>query len=82
METQRKVQLSAAAVVANGLAALYAIAPSTALANPCAPIYNEESICFIDAYTYCQQRAQPGCTPTSASCSPLWTTVLYACEYN
>jgi hypothetical protein len=64
METKRKVQFSAGAVIANGLLALSLMSPLPALANPCAD-YNQ---CGCINLAGCQVIAPPGCTATSAQC--------------
>lgn len=67
MDTKRKVQVGAAAVIANGLLALSIMSPGTALANPC-PL---QSKCVCGDLAYCQSIAQPGCTATGgAFCTP------------
>jgi hypothetical protein len=67
METKRKLQFGAAAVIANGLLALTAMTPRTALANPCA----EKILCSCQNLAYCQSIAAPGCTATSVqTCTP------------
>jgi hypothetical protein len=95
MQTTRKLQLSAAAVIANALAALSATSPTIALANPCEP----KTVCVPGATcpsalatNYCQTIASPGCTVTavtgctyapSPSCShpPLFVNWRATCLY-
>jgi hypothetical protein len=67
MEIKRKIQFGAAAVIANSLLALSALAPLPALANPCA----NQVVCPGSCPTnlsFCQLIAQPGCTATSQIC--------------
>jgi hypothetical protein len=80
METKRKLQLSAAAVIANGLLALTAMSPRPALANPCSPNSSCDyvgttcntgaAIARCNAY-----HAAPGCTATAATCGSLCAIV-------
>jgi hypothetical protein len=66
MQIKWKLRVGAAIVIANGLLALTAMAPRTALANPCTPI-GRCNMCLNLAQ--CQALAPPGCTATSATCS-------------
>lgn len=84
MDIRRKIQFGAAAVIANGLLALTLMAPEAAHANPCSP----QIFCACGGLSFCQAKAQPGCTATGgAFCKqgsgfcmqPL--SVTY-CEYN
>jgi hypothetical protein len=82
METRRKIQFGALAVVANGLLALTLLSPRPALANPC----SNQNVCVGTCVTvaYCQSIAQPGCTATGVfctglPCSPVFETSV--CEY-
>jgi hypothetical protein len=71
MITMRKIQLSAGAVILNGLLSLTPIYPSTALANPCAQIitcYNRLT-CSANGLSFCQSIALSGCTATSFVCA-------------
>jgi hypothetical protein len=66
MEITRKLQLGAAAVIANGLLALTAMTPTPAFANPC----NAVRKCGCDMnLADCAAIAPPGCTATSVTCS-------------
>jgi hypothetical protein len=69
MNAKRKIQFGAAAVVANGLLALTALSPSTALANPCTDI----GLCLATCATpsICNQVAPAGCHETSLTCAGL-----------
>jgi hypothetical protein len=68
MDIKRKVQLGAAAVIANGVIALSALSPNVALANPCAT----QAFCGVCAnLSFCQSAAKPGCTATSFVCAPV-----------
>jgi hypothetical protein len=71
METKRKIQFGAAAVVANALLALSAMSPSPAFANPCAakPLCLPGCLNQQGLLSVCQSVANPGCTVTSATCS-------------
>ena len=68
----RKIQISATAVIINGVLALSGILPGPALANPCATIY----ICWLTEHcpppsaqnTICQAHAPTGCTVTAMEC--------------
>lgn len=71
MDINRKIQLVAGAVVANGLLALTVMSPSLALANPCAPKQICTPSCTIPPASnlkLCQNVAPPGCTATSFTC--------------
>jgi hypothetical protein len=74
MNTRRKIQLGAAAVILNGLGALAGMAPNTALANPCPPVTVNCGLPSCGATPdfpnfVCQIYAPPGCTVTSAICT-------------
>jgi hypothetical protein len=73
MEIKRKIQIGAAAVVANGLMALAALQPRAALAVSC----TDRGICGC-GYTLanCQAIAPPGCTATSLVCA-----LNYSCGF-
>jgi hypothetical protein len=63
MKTDRKLQLSAAAVIGSGLMAL--LAPA-AQAGSCQPF----TICnACETLTECQAAAPPGCTATGLTCA-------------
>jgi hypothetical protein len=66
MQRNRKLQVTAAVVMANGLLAIGLLSPRLALANPCA----EQIVCTCVSLAYCQSIAKPGCTATSNSCVP------------
>lgn len=74
MNIHRKLQIAAAAVTANGMLALGLMAPSTALANPCATmcIRSFECSSLEQQRIQCQAIAPSGCTVTSTLC--LWST--------
>ena len=78
MTSNRKLQLSAAAVLANGLLALFSMAPNSALAAGCSS--NNYTFCFCDP-TFC--RTVAGCTVTGVcaqiGCGGEERTF---CEYN
>jgi hypothetical protein len=87
MKTNRKLQLGAAVVFANGLLALMTLAPRPALANPCAEITDCAStfVCSNGLAT-CQHWAQSGCTATSFTCTggfcPVGPQIHINCFYN
>jgi len=83
MDIRRKLQLGAAAVIANGLIALTVMAPKIAVANPCAEIVRAGPIGGCgNATLMCQSFALPGCTVTSATCTILVNRPLYDCHYD
>jgi hypothetical protein len=67
MDTQRKIQLGALAVLGNSLLALVLMASTPAHANPCSAI-NTGELCSQVTLAYCQAIAKPGCTATSVYC--------------
>jgi len=69
MKTQRKLQLGAATVILNGLAALGGLIPQISQAQSC----SEKALCGCPAVTLadCQAAAPPGCTAISVTCTPL-----------
>jgi hypothetical protein len=78
METKRKLQIGAAAVIANGLVALTVMSPRPALANPCSPKTVcgwPSATCAANAHTVCVNNAPPGCTVTSATCSGICAVI-------
>ena len=83
METKRKLQVGATAVIANGLLALSLMTPRPAFANPCAA----QIVCAVcQTLAYCQSIAKPGCTATSVTCptnQPICkpTGVYTYCQY-
>lgn len=84
MDTCRKIQLSAAAVVANGLMALGTMSPNVAHANPCAPKYTATDAGCGDVEIVCNFQAppDPGCTFTSGTCWPGPNMGVYECRYD
>lgn len=94
MQTTRKIQLGAVAVIANSLLALTVLGPRPAFANPCAPIQQciPGNTCTNGNYTaLCQSLAQPGCTTTSNTCGfsgacdfdpPVFIGFQVTCNYN
>lgn len=80
MDTQRKLQLSAAAVIANGLVVLGAMAPSSAFAAACSD-HSYAVIC-----DGCTSSCMPvsGCTLTKMcfSVPPCEFTVSTVCGYS
>lgn len=88
MNIQQRIQLSSVSVLASGLLALVAVAPDSALANPCAPktiCYGSLGTCGSPAYqmTVCNFFASPGCTATSVTCQPLiCPEAAFACRYD
>lgn len=87
MDTTRKVQLSAAAVIANGVLALSLMSPPSALADSC----ESRVLCGVCSGNPTQdcQNAAPGCTVTFAICSGsmqsmgfcIWEDVGTLCGY-
>jgi hypothetical protein len=68
MQSLRKIQLSAAAVIANGLLVLGTTTPTTALAAGCADHnYVELCVCAAPGGSRCQ--TVPGCT-VNEQCVP------------
>lgn len=71
MNTQRKLQLSAAAVVANGLVVLGMGLPIEVVADACSP----QSVCGVmycaGNYSLCNAVAPAGCTFVSATCTTI-----------
>jgi hypothetical protein len=65
MKTTGNIRLAALAVVANGLIALVAMAPRTALAQSCSPLLHCNG-CWSVAQ--CQTIAPAGCTASGAQC--------------
>ena len=70
MDIKRRLQVGAAAVIANSLLALIAMSPNTALANPCAPKTACLGACGGQATAFCNFNNPPGCTSTSLTCTP------------
>ena len=64
MNAQRKLQLGAAAVIANGLLAITMFAPRSALAVTCSDV--NSCLCTIST---CNRVAPPGCVATSFTCT-------------
>jgi hypothetical protein len=86
MDTKRKIQLSAVAVMANGLLALGVMNPGPAQATSCGSYYFCD-VCLLDG---CQAVAPPGCKAVGATpwgpgpCGFSWhceTTMLTLCDY-
>jgi hypothetical protein len=69
MNAQRRLQWSAAVVIATGFLSFTTMAPRVAQANPCAPIERCPSVCWRQL-SQCQAIAPPGCTATSITCIP------------
>jgi len=69
MNRSVKIQLGAASVIANALAALVIMSPSSALANPCAPIATCVNGGQCPLAAKCNALAPPGCTLTSMTCT-------------
>lgn len=71
MTAYRRIQIIAAAVIANGLLALTGMAPGSALASSCNPKLFCEFIssCSAMAQSVCAQNAPPGCTVASTQCA-------------
>ena len=67
VETKRKVQLSAAVVIANGLLALGLLHPRVSLATSC-PDEDTCGTCLSPPVAACNNVAPPGCTFLSATC--------------
>ena len=73
MNINRKIQLAAAAVIANGALALGLVTPVPALASTCpnklicAPVGACQDPVF--ARNECQLHASPGCTAVSGECA-------------
>jgi hypothetical protein len=90
MQSKRKLQFIASAVILNGVLALTAMAPRVALANPCAPITACLPNTGVCGAALCAQLAQPGCTNTShtcqvnAACTMIFPPIgiLLTCNYN
>jgi len=76
MDTQRRLQLAAAAALANALLVL-AGSPGVALADAC-PIRTGGGACYGPAF--CQAFAPPGCTFTHLVCTPS-QPVVTVCYY-
>jgi hypothetical protein len=70
MKIERKIQLSAGAVLLSGIAAITMLAPRSAQANPCAQIVVCDTSCPSNLDAACQSVAPSGCTVTSATCIP------------
>ena len=85
MQIQRKLQIAAAVVIVNALAALGTMTPGEARADAC--FY---AGCFTSCFTLqACAIAQPGCTPTSVICHniggvgcPLNKPYYVSCVYN
>jgi hypothetical protein len=69
METKRKLQLGALAVIVNGFAVIGGLSPEVAQANPCSPVSacSPPRVCMNQAQ-YCADIAPAGCTATSSTC--------------
>jgi hypothetical protein len=69
MDTKRKIQISASAVIANGILALAFITPSPSFAQSCANYFNCDTtgVCPTFVRAFCLARA-PGCTLAVAQC--------------
>ena len=73
MQTQRKIQLTAAAVVANAIAALQLMSPDVANAAACTPgsgiLCDYTGACLLgDAIAACTALAPAGCTNIQGLC--------------
>lgn len=71
MNPYRKIQMSAAAVIANGALALGLSSSSPALATTCNPhaYCVLQGMCQVEAMAICTSEAPPGCTYSSSLCS-------------
>jgi hypothetical protein len=75
MNTYRKIQLSAAAVIANGALALGLLSPSPARATTCGQLtlcstFSGEAQCLVEKASFCEAYTPAGCTYTSSYCTP------------
>lgn len=75
MRAQRKIQLTAAVVIANAVAALQLTTPSVAMAAACEPgggfFCDYLTACSVDdAVSACSLHAPPGCTNVTGVCLP------------
>jgi hypothetical protein len=69
MNVNRKIQLTAAAVISNGVLALGLMSASPAFATTCNSKIVCAPTCDVDIeFAYCSQAAPPGCTFSSAVC--------------
>jgi hypothetical protein len=66
MQTKRKIQLGALAVIANGLLSLSLLNPTTAFAGTCQTFQGCLQACPSNIIAECEL-IEPGCTATSAS---------------
>jgi hypothetical protein len=86
MRVQRKIQLTAAIVIANAVAALQLSTPSVAMAAACEPgsvvFCDDRDDCSIaDAATVCASYAPPGCTVTSGFCTDFYCNDTSGTKY-
>jgi hypothetical protein len=73
MQTHRKIQVAAAVVAANAIAALQLMTPNVAMAASCTPgghfFCDYSGACWAgDAVTACTTHAPPGCTNIQGLC--------------
>jgi hypothetical protein len=72
MNTNRKIQLAAAAVIANGALALGLLSPSSARAAGCGVKYvcvtGTINFCIADTGAACVEATPPGCTISGQVC--------------
>jgi len=80
MNMQRRLQLSAATVIANGLLVLALTSPAAALAQSCQPFAFVCGIC--PSLDYCQANLPPGCSiATHVECTgPLFLCITVPVE--
>jgi hypothetical protein len=86
MRPQRKMQIAAAIVIANAVAALQLTTPSVAMAAACAPtsvfICDDYDACSTtDAAVVCASYAPPGCTVTSGFCTDFYCNAVSGTKY-
>jgi hypothetical protein len=85
MNAHRKIQLSAAAVIANGALALSLLSPGPASASSCGSKNigcQIESPCSAAGFQLCPHFAPPGCTYFGAQCVPCSFGLDVTCFYH
>jgi hypothetical protein len=85
MNINRKIQLSAAAVIANGALALGLLSPGSALATTCGPIQSCDLLdfggglggCVATEQQWCTNVAPAGCTYWHSTCDSQFCDTNY-----
>jgi hypothetical protein len=74
MNAYRKIQFSAAAVIANGALALGLLSPGPTLAAACGPVtyhcaFVSNTECLLYGASICQRNTPPGCIYVQRGCT-------------